>query len=143
MKRIRQLTLLALLVSALLLLPSTGCRPEQLPPSGQGVLNLWDTGPMTLDPAISTDLSSHTYIMQIFSGLVRLDDELKVVPDIAENWEKSPDGKTYTFHLRRGVKFHSGREVKAADLKFSWERACDPYTGSQTAATYLWGQSYR
>ena len=137
MKRIRQLTLLALLVSALLLLPSTGCRPEQLPPSGQGVLNLWDTGPMTLDPAISTDLSSHTYIMQIFSGLVRLDDELKVVPDIAENWEKSPDGKTYTFHLRRGVKFHSGREVKAADLKYSWERACDPYTGSQTAATYL------
>ena len=137
MKRIWQLTLLSLLVSALLLLPSTGCRPEQLSPSVRGVLNLWDTGPMTLDPAISTDLSSHTYIMQIFSGLVRLDDELKVVPDIAENWEKSPDGRIYTFHLRRGVKFHSGREVKAADLKYSWERACDPGTGSQTAATYL------
>jgi len=136
-KRIWQLTLLSLLLSALLLLPSTGCRPEQLSPSVRGVLNLWDTGPMTLDPAISTDLSSHTYIMQIFSGLVRLDDELKVVPDIAENWEKSPDGRIYTFHLRRGVKFHSGREVKAADLKYSWERACDPGTGSQTAATYL------
>ena len=137
MKRIWQLTLLSLLVFALLLLPSTGCQPEQPSPSGQGVLNLWDTGPITLDPAISADLSSHTYVMQIFSGLVRLDDELQVVPDIAENWEKNPDGKTYTFHLRQGVKFHSGREVKAVDFKYSWERACDPDTGSQTAAIYL------
>jgi oligopeptide transport system substrate-binding protein len=75
--------------------------------------------------------------MQIFSGLVRLDHELNIVPDIAERWEKSPDGKTYTFHLRQGVKFHNGREVKAADFKYSWERACNPNTGSGTAATYL------
>jgi oligopeptide transport system substrate-binding protein len=75
--------------------------------------------------------------MQIFSGLVRLDQELNIVPDIAESWEPSPDGKTYTFHLRQGVKFHNGREVKAADFKYSWERACDPATGSGTAATYL------
>ena len=75
--------------------------------------------------------------MQIFSGLVRLDHELNIVPDIAESWEESPDGKTYTFHLRQGVKFHNGREVKAADFKYSWERACDPDTGSGTAATYL------
>jgi oligopeptide transport system substrate-binding protein len=75
--------------------------------------------------------------MQIFSGLVRLDHELNIVPDIAESWEKSPDSKTYTFYLRQGVKFHSGREVEAADFKYSWERACDPDTGSGTAATYL------
>jgi len=95
-------------------------------------------GPVTLDPAISADMSSHLYVMQIFSGLVRLDQELNVVPDIAESLpEKSPDGKTYTFHLRHGVKFHSGREVKAADFKYSWERACDPATRSSTASTYL------
>jgi oligopeptide transport system substrate-binding protein len=82
-------------------------------------------------------MSSHTYIMQIFSGLVRLDQELNVVPDIAESWEESPDGKTYTFHLRQGVKFHDGTEVKAGDFKYSWERACDPDTASGTAATYL------
>jgi oligopeptide transport system substrate-binding protein len=92
---------------------------------------------MTLDPAISADMSSHTYVMQIFSGLVRLDQELNIVPDIAESWDKSPDGKVYTFHLRQGVKFHDGGEVKAADFKYSWERACDPGTGSGTAATYL------
>jgi oligopeptide transport system substrate-binding protein len=136
-KRIWQLASLSLFLAALLVLPSTACQPEQLPPTGEGVLRLWDVGPITLDPAISADMSSHTYVVHIFSGLVRLDHELNIVPDIAESWEKSPDGKTYTFYLRQGVKFHSGREVKAADFKYSWERACDPDTGSGTAATYL------
>jgi oligopeptide transport system substrate-binding protein len=137
-KRIWQLALLSLLVSALLILPSTACLPDELPPAGEGILRLWDTDPITLDPAISADMSSHLYVMQIFSGLVHLDQELDIVPDIAESLpEESPDGKTYTFHLRQGVKFHSGREVKAADFKYSWERACDPDTGSGTAATYL------
>jgi oligopeptide transport system substrate-binding protein len=132
-KRLWQLALLSLFLTALLILPSTGCQPS----SGQDVLNLWDTGPLTLDPAISADMSSHLYVMQIFSGLVRLDQELTIVGDIAGSWEKSSDGKTYTFHLRQGVKFQNGREVKAADFKYSWERACDPATGSGTAATYL------
>ena len=133
MKRIWHLALLALLIAALLFLPSIACQPS----SGQDVLNLWDTGPMTLDPAIAADMSSYVYIRQIFSGLVRLDQNLTIVPDIAESWEPSSDGKTYTFHLRKGVKFHNGREVKAADFKYSWERACNPATGSGTAATYL------
>jgi oligopeptide transport system substrate-binding protein len=129
-----QLALLSLLVAALLFLPSTACWPWQ---GGEDTLRLWDSGPITLDPAISADMSSHAYVMQIFSGLVRLDQELNIAPDIAESWEKSSDGKTYTFYLRQGVKFHNGREMKAADFKYSWERACDPATGSGTAATYL------
>ena len=133
MNRIWHLALLSLLLAALLVSPSIACWPF----SDQDTLRLWDVGPVTLDPAISADMSSHTYVMQIFSGLVRLDHELNVVPDIAESWEKNPDGKTYTFHLRQGVKFHNGRGVKAADFKYSWERACDPDTGSLTAATYL------
>jgi oligopeptide transport system substrate-binding protein len=133
-KRIWHLALLSVLVFALLFWPSIACQPSS---SGQGILDLWDTGPVTLDPAISADMSSHLYVMQIFSGLVRLDRELTIVPDIAESWEGSLDGKTYTFHLRQGVKFHDGKEVTAADFKYSWERACAPATGSGTAATYL------
>jgi len=133
-KRTWRLALLSLLVFALLFGPSIACQPSS---SGQGILNLWDTGPLTLDPAISADMSSHLYVMQIFSGLVCLDRELTIVPDVAESWEKSLDGKTYTFHLRQGVKFQDGKEVTAADFKYSWERACDPDTGSSTAATYL------
>jgi len=133
-KRVSQIALLSLFLVALLVSPSIACWPWW---SGQDTLRLWDVGPLTLDPAISADMSSHTYVMQIFSGLVRLDHELNIVPDIAESWDRSPDGKVYTFQLRQGVKFHNGREVKAADFKYSWERACDPGTGSGTAATYL------
>jgi len=137
MKRIWQIAFL-LLIFALLLLPATSCELKvELPSSTGEVLNLWDVGPITLDPAISSEMTSHTYVMQIFSGLVRLDDKLEVVPDITERWQKSQDGKIYTFYLRHGVKFHDGREVKAGDFKYSWERACRPETGSQTAATYL------
>ncbi len=125
---------LSFLLVVLLVSSSIACWPWS---NGQDTLRLWDVGPITLDPAISADMSSHTYVMQVFSGLVRLDQELNIVPDIAESWDKSPDGKTYTFRLRQGVKFHNGREVKAADFKYSWERACDPDTGSGTAATYL------
>jgi oligopeptide transport system substrate-binding protein len=101
------------------------------------VLSLYGADPITLDPAISGEMVSHSYITQLFSGLVCLNDKLEVVPDIAERWQESPDGCTYTFYLRQGVKFHNGKQVLAEDFKYSWERACNPETGSQTAATYL------
>jgi oligopeptide transport system substrate-binding protein len=119
-------------------LPRISCQPEQgKPPATQEVLNLYGTDPLTLDPAVSSEMTSHSDIMQLFSGLVCLDDNLEPVPDIAQRWQVSDDGITYTFYLRNDVKFHNGREVKAKDFKYSWERACDPATGSLTAATYL------
>jgi len=117
-----------------------GCQPPQEAPppaAEEAVLNLYGIDPLTLDPAVSGEVTSHQYIMQLFGGLVRLDDNLEPAPDIAERWEVSDDGQTYTFHLRKDVRFHDGREVKAEDFKYSWERACDPATGSLTAATYL------
>jgi oligopeptide transport system substrate-binding protein len=105
--------------------------------TSEGVLTLYGIDPWTLDPAITGDATSHAYVVQIFSGLVRLGDDLEPVPDIAEWWEMSPDGTTYTFHLLEDVFFHDGRQVTAEDFKYSWERACAPETGSQTAATYL------
>jgi oligopeptide transport system substrate-binding protein len=107
------------------------------PAGGQGTLNLTDTGPITLDPAVAAEASSAMYIFQLFSGLVRLDENLQVAHDIASSWDKSPDGKTYTFHLRRDVKFADGRPVTASDFKYSWERALSPATNSLTAGTYL------
>jgi oligopeptide transport system substrate-binding protein len=107
------------------------------PAGGQGVLNLADTGPITLDPATAAEASSAQYIVQIFSGLVRLDENMKVAADIAQTWDESTDGKTYTFHLRQDVRFHDGKQVTAADFKYSWERALTPATQSLTAGTYL------
>jgi len=120
------------------LLAGCQCAQEgQLPAAGEGTLNLYNIDPLTLDPAVSSEMTSHEYIMQLYSGLVRFDDELMPAPDIAERWQISDDGRTYTFYLRRDVRFHNGVAVKAQDFKYSWERACDPATGSQTASTYL------
>ena len=143
----RSLFLKFLLIIAIIMLimPTVaGCRPLQTTldnidvQSGKGsTLNLWDIGPLTLDPAISSEMYSHIYVMQIFSGLVKLDSTLKIVPDIAESWEISADGKTYTFHLRKDARFQDGKNVTAGDFKYSIERTCNPATGSQTASTYL------
>ena len=134
MKRILYILLSVLLLGSLLV---TGCQLGQGAPTVEGELSLYGIDPITLDPAISAEMLSHEYIMQIFGGLVWLDDDLKPAPDVAERWEVSDDGRTYTFYLRQDVRFHDGREVKAEDVKYSLERACDPATGSMTAATYL------
>jgi oligopeptide transport system substrate-binding protein len=138
MKRIVYTLFSIVLVCSLLLI---GCQPAQqplpTPTTEETVLNLYNIDPYTLDPALSSEMTSHSYVMQLFSGLVRLDDKLEPAPDIAERWQVSDDGKTYTFYLRQDAKFHDGREVKAEDFKYSWQRACDPETGSLTAATYL------
>ncbi|MFC1935837.1 ABC transporter substrate-binding protein [Chloroflexota bacterium] len=103
----------------------------------EGSLVLADAEPITLDPATSQEASSHQYVVQIFSGLVRLDDNLRVAPDLAERWDILDDGTRYVFHLRKEAKFHNGRRVTAQDVVFSLERATDPKTESRTAASYL------
>lgn len=131
--------LLILLIAALCFNSACGLWDGQDSPSipHKNTLTLVDAGPMTLDPAISQEVSSHSYIMQIFSGLVALDENMEPVGDIAERWDISDDGETYTFHLRQDVSFHDGKKVTATDLKYSWERACHPETESPTAPTYL------
>jgi oligopeptide transport system substrate-binding protein len=90
----------------------------------------------TLDPAVAEE-SPAGYLGAIYSGLVRIDKDLKVVPDLAEKWTVSADRKTYTFTLRQNAKFHDGRAVTAADVKYSWERACDPALKSPKAGNFL------
>jgi oligopeptide transport system substrate-binding protein len=104
---------------------------------GEGTLRLFGDEPSTLDPALVEDSVSAEYVVQIFSGLVALNAELELVPDLAERWELSPDGRTYTFFLRQDARFHDGRAVTAADFKYSLERACHPDTGSSVAGVYL------
>jgi peptide/nickel transport system substrate-binding protein/oligopeptide transport system substrate-binding protein len=81
------------------------------------------TDPPTLDPAEATDLTSAAVIRQVFDALLELDDQLRPIPALAERWTVSPDQRLYTFRLRPGVRFHNGRELRAADVKHSFERA--------------------
>jgi oligopeptide transport system substrate-binding protein len=132
-----------LIISAVLV---SGCKPvKQNPQSAAaassasgGVLNLWDSeDPTTLDPALQNEARSAQYILQLFSGLVKLDESMTPVPDIAREWEISSDGTTYTFHLRKDVKFQDGKILTANDVKYSWERTTSPEVGSLNAASYL------
>ena len=60
-----------------------------------------------LDPIQVADVATSEYVVEIFGGLVTLDTDLKVQPDIAQEWEVSNGGKTYTFKLRNNVVFHT------------------------------------
>ncbi|HLB12549.1 MAG TPA: peptide ABC transporter substrate-binding protein [Dehalococcoidia bacterium] len=135
--------LLSLLV--FLALVASACGPSPAPTSGggapaaptAGTLTLVGADPPTLDPSLAQDATSAEYIVEIFSGLVGLNTRMEVVPDLAERWDVSEDGKTYTFFLRKGAKFHDGKEIKASDFQYALERATDPNTGSTVADTYL------
>lgn len=117
--------------------PTASVNPTATPTAIGGELTLLRAAPSTLDPALCGDSTSSRYIVEIFSGLVTLDTNLNVIGDIAEDWDVSADGKTYTFYLRQSVRFHDGRLVTAGDFKYSIERAADPQTGSPVAEAYL------
>ncbi len=95
-------------------------------------------GISSLDPAYARDQSVIWPVNQIFNGLVQLDDRLRIRPCLAKSWEINPDGTEYRFHLRNDVYFHSdpvfqsvkGRQVKAADFIYSFNRILDPATAS-------------
>ncbi|MCW3099740.1 MAG: extracellular solute-binding protein, partial [Chthonomonadaceae bacterium] len=95
--------------------------------------------PVTLDPAKIPDIYTAELLLHSFESLTRYNDKNEIEPCLAEKWDVSPDSKTYTFHLRPGVKFHNGREFVADDVKYSWERALSPKTASPVAANYLDG----
>jgi oligopeptide transport system substrate-binding protein len=110
--------------------------PEPYGASRQDSLFLAAGTILTLDPALYRG-SAGGIPGSLFSGLVTLDKDLHVVPDLAERWEVSEDGIIYTFYLREGLQFHNGKRVTAHDVKFSWERAADPATDSPKAKTFL------
>jgi ABC-type transport system substrate-binding protein len=76
----------------------------------------------TLDPHRTTAVSSAEVDYVLYDTLTTLDYDNTVKPGLAEKWEVSPDGKTYTFTLRKGVKFHSGKPLTASDVKFTLDR---------------------
>jgi peptide/nickel transport system substrate-binding protein len=87
-----------------------------------------------LDPAKLFNIENQVMSNHIYDGLVRYEYEKSgaIVPDLAERWDLSPDGRTYTFHLRKGVKWHKGYgELTADDVKFSYDRVLDPKTASR------------
>ncbi len=107
-----------------------GCRGEvpqasvaaAASPVHGGVFRLALESPATLDPALTADIYEATVTNQIFSGLLKWDGDLNVLPDVAQSWTISRDGREYVFDLRRNARFQNGRQVTAEDFIYSFTR---------------------
>jgi peptide/nickel transport system substrate-binding protein len=75
------------------------------------------------------DVYSDTILLHVVEGLVAYRDDFSIAPVLAQSYEVGDQGRTYTFHLRSGRRFHNGAIMTSADVKWSWERMLDPRTG--------------
>ena len=89
-----------------------------------------NTNPTTLDPALIVDVTGGSLSAKLFNGLVRMDKDLNIIPDIASKWKISENGLVYRFELKKGVMFSNGREATTGDFKYSFERVLNPKTRS-------------
>ena len=99
--------------------------------------------PQALDPARIGDVYGLSVTQQIFDGLVQFDPTLMVTPALADFWKASRDGLTWTFTLKKGVRFHHGRELTAEDVVYSFTRLLDPAVRSGAADLFLGIQGAR
>ena len=108
-----------------------------LPAAAKGTLRATlNTSLNQLYPAKATIGEEYIYNVLVFSGLVRITEDLKFEGELAERWQASDDLKTWTFYLRKGVKFHHGKELGAEDVIATFKMVADPATGS-SARTHM------
>jgi oligopeptide transport system substrate-binding protein len=123
-----------------LMIPLLLCLPiakAQEGKNGGAIVVTYKDDIVTLDPAVGYDWVNWSMIKSIFSRLLDYKPgTTELTPSLAESYEISKDGLTYTFNLRKGVKFHNGRELIADDVKYSIERTNDPKTESPGAGFY-------
>jgi ABC-type transport system substrate-binding protein len=107
--------------------PPAGAPDGNGPPRRGEILRLASEDDIsTLDPARGYDVAAWSFEQMLFNTLVDYDDGTNIVPELAESWQISPDGRRFTFVLRRDVRFPSGRPFEAADVKYSLERLLKP-----------------
>lgn len=90
-----------------------------------------------LNPIIANDSASGLINDQVFNGLVKYDKDIKLIGDLAERWDISPDGKSITFHLRKNVKWHDGAPFTAEDCLFTYQRLTDPKVATPYGSSYM------
>lgn len=123
-------TLAALLIAAL----AAGCARGRH--DGNTIVVALANSPVNLDPRVGTDEASQKAHQLLYSTLVRIDDQLRTVPDLAERLEQ-PDDVTYVATVRRGVLFHNGRELTADDVVYTFRSFLDPSFRGRSGAYRL------
>ena len=117
------MTLLARTATALVVLAALAA-----PASAEMITVATNADIRSTNPGVNRDDNTDAVILHIVEGLVAYREDGTVGPLLAERVETAEDGRSYTFHLRRGVKFHNGAEMTSADVVWSWNRLMDPKT---------------
>lgn len=142
---------LSLLLALIMILLCTACSEKG---AGKNIAYALDASPETLDPQFASSKDAQIVINNVFEGLVRLSDTGEVISGIAESWDISADGMTYTFMLKEGTEWYcpsslkkefgeefynrfSTEKVTANDFVFAMRRAINPQTGSPSAHRLL------
>lgn len=98
------------------------------PSYGDAVIEASIADAVVLNPVLSPDTTSGRIISLIFNGLLRENENLVLVPDLAETVEVQDNGKTLRFILKKNIYWHDGEKFSSADVKFTWEKIMDPHT---------------
>lgn len=125
-----------LLLALLLALGVTGHIAAQdgaEPQSGGTLRAAWQAEWESLDPHFASSEATFQILNNVLDTLTFFDDDMNLIPWLAESWERSEDGLTWTFHLREGVMFSNGRELTAEDVKWTFDRLLDPDIASGNA----------
>ncbi|MGI5971627.1 MAG: peptide ABC transporter substrate-binding protein [Oscillospiraceae bacterium] len=93
--------------------------------------------PETIDPALNSAVDGGNYLLFAFDCLLNIDKDNKVIPGAAESYDVSEDGLTWTFKLRKGLKWSDGSDLTAKDFVYSWKRVADPATAAPYGETVL------
>jgi peptide/nickel transport system substrate-binding protein len=94
----------------------------------------WSGEKQSMDPADMESGDDAYHIFAVYNRLVDVDDNYNVIPELATEWSASADNLTWTFKLRKGVKFHSGKDFTAKDVVYTFKRMLDPALGSGARA---------
>jgi oligopeptide transport system substrate-binding protein len=114
----------------------TGCIRHE-PSADLTIIN--NAEPESLDPAIITGIPEFRVVIGLFEGLMRLDPKTaRPIPGLAQSWDISSDGRTYTFHLRTNLLWSTGEPLTADDVVYSWVRAANPATASDYAGEFFY-----
>lgn len=116
------MTYTKLCCAALGLLAALAAAPASAQKIGGTLTVAFDNDTPIPDPTKAISLSTHMALKNVCENLVNFDDDYKVIPQLADKWVEEEGGKTYLFALRKGVKFHNGKEMQAEDVKYSLDR---------------------
>nr|WP_273068798.1 ABC transporter substrate-binding protein [Thioclava marina] len=137
MKNILATSALSLSLGLASLASAQDYQPDPNAKSGGNIIVTYKDDVATLDPAIGYDWQNWSMIKSVFDGLMDyVPGTTELRPGLAESYEISEDGTTFTFKLRKGVKFHNGREMTAEDVKYSLDRVTTPATQSPGAGFF-------